>query len=85
MVASRAAGPLELIEPGETGLLMPVDDAPALAAAIAAVLADSALAARLADAARRRYEAQHAEAAVVRRWQAFLATVAAADMTRVVA
>ena len=85
VVASRAAGPLELIEPGETGLLMPVDDAPALAAAIAAVLADSALAARLADAARRRYEAQHAEAAVVRRWQAFLATVAAADMTRAVA
>ncbi len=71
VVASRTAGPLELIEPGETGLLVPIEDAPALAAAIAAVLAEPALAARLAAAARLRFEAQHAEPAVIRRWQAF--------------
>ncbi len=75
VVASRTAGPVELIEPGATGLLVPVEDAPALAAAIAAVLSDPALSARLAAAGRCCFEAQHAEAAVVRRWQAFFGAV----------
>ena len=85
VVASRAAGPLELIESGETGLLVPMGDAPALAAAIDAVLADLAFAARLAAAARRRFEEQHAELAVVRRWQAFFETVAGTGMMRTTA
>lgn len=85
VVASSTAGPLELIEPGETGLLVPIGDAPALALAIAAVLADAALAARLAAAARLRFEAQHAEPAVMRRWQAFFAAVASSRTTRAAA
>lgn len=46
----------DAIEDGVTGLLVPPGDAPALAAAIARLLGDSELRARLADAARRRFE-----------------------------
>lgn len=76
VVASRAAGPVELIEPGETGLLVPIEDAPALAAAIASLLGDTGLAAALAAAGRSRFEAEHAEPAVVQLWQAFFGAVA---------
>ena len=75
VVAAAAAGPAELIQPGETGLLVPPEDAPALAAAIGAVIADPALAARLAGAGRAEFLARHAEAPVVARWQAVLASM----------
>jgi glycosyltransferase involved in cell wall biosynthesis len=75
VVAAAVGGPAELIDPNRTGLLVPPDDAPALADAIAAVLADPARAAALAAAGRARYEADFTEAAVVARWHDFLATV----------
>ena len=46
----------DAIEEGVTGLLVPAGDAPALAQAIARLLRDPALRARLAEAARRRFE-----------------------------
>jgi glycosyltransferase involved in cell wall biosynthesis len=42
----------EVLRDGENGLLVPPDDADALAAGIAAALGDPALAARLGEAAR---------------------------------
>lgn len=75
VVAADAAGPVELIVPGRDGLLVPREDAPALAAAIASVLADRGLGDRLAAAGRARYEAGHAEAPVVAQWRSALATM----------
>lgn len=75
VVAAAVDGPRELIADGEDGLLVPKDDPAALAAAIAALLADPQRAARLAEAGRARFAADFAEAAVVARWRDFLATV----------
>ncbi len=50
VVASRTQGLAEVVRDGETGLLVPPDDAPALAAAVATLLRDDALRARLARA-----------------------------------
>jgi len=75
VVAADAAGPSELIVPGRDGLLVPREDPDALAAAVNAVLADPALAARLARSGRARYEAGHAEAPVVALWRTALAAM----------
>ena len=75
VVAAAAEGPRELIADGADGLLVPKEDAAALAGAIGALLADPARAARLAQAGRARFERDFAEAAVVARWRDFLATV----------
>jgi glycosyltransferase involved in cell wall biosynthesis len=75
VVAAAAYGPRELITPGSNGILVPPNDAKALAGAIAGLLDDPARAAALAEAGRLRYEAEHAEAPVVARWRQFLATV----------
>jgi glycosyltransferase involved in cell wall biosynthesis len=59
VVASRVGGIPEILEDESNGLLVPVGDAKALAAAIARVLADQALAARFAKSGRgvlRRFE-----------------------------
>jgi glycosyltransferase involved in cell wall biosynthesis len=68
VVAAASAGPSWLVKTGENGLLAPVEDAAALAAALGSVLADSALAGRLAAAGRASYQRQFAEDAVVRRY-----------------
>ena len=78
VVAAAAQGPSELVEEDETGLLVPVDDAAALARAVGALLADPQRAARLAQSGRAAFERDFAEAAVVARWRAFLAAVAPA-------
>jgi glycosyltransferase involved in cell wall biosynthesis len=75
VVAASAAGPRELIHPGEDGLLVPVEDAAALAVSLGVVLQTPALAARLAAAGRARYDAEFAEAPVLALWRDFLATV----------
>jgi glycosyltransferase involved in cell wall biosynthesis len=53
VVAADSGGLPDLVRPGETGLLVPPGDAPALAAAVLSLLADPALRARLAAAATR--------------------------------
>ncbi|MBI2188559.1 MAG: glycosyltransferase [Acidobacteria bacterium] len=55
-VATHVGGTPEAIVDGETGLLVPPADVPALAAAIARLLADRSLAARLGEAGRRLIE-----------------------------
>ena len=75
VVAADAAGPMELIARDREGLLVPRGDAQSLAEAIASVLADPALAARLAAAGRARYDAVHAEAPVVAQWRTALAAM----------
>jgi glycosyltransferase involved in cell wall biosynthesis len=75
VVATASAGPAELIRPGETGLLAPIDDAEDLAEAIGAVIADQDLAARLGRAGRAVFDAVHAETPVLARWRRLLATL----------
>jgi glycosyltransferase involved in cell wall biosynthesis len=75
VVAAASAGPAELIRPGETGLLSPVDDAEDLAEAIGAVIGDQALAARLGGAGRAAFDALHAEAPVLDRWRRLLTSL----------
>jgi glycosyltransferase involved in cell wall biosynthesis len=55
VVATRVIGSAEVVVHGETGLLTPAGDAPALGRALAELLADAALRARLGRAGRRRY------------------------------
>ena len=56
LVAAASQGPSALIEDGGNGLLVPVDDAAALAAAIRRLLADPALRAHLIDRGRADYQ-----------------------------
>lgn len=65
LVAALSDGPRQYVRDGEDGLLVPVDDAPALAAAMRKVLADPPLAARLAAAGHARYLAEFTRARTV--------------------
>ncbi len=60
VVATRTGGIPEIVRDGETGLLVPPRDPPALAAAVLRLIDDRALAARLSDAALRFVRAEHA-------------------------
>lgn len=75
VVAAASDGPRETIRANETGLLVPIDDAEALATSIATVLGTPAFAAALAAAGHAEWAAHHAEAAVVARWRHRLATL----------
>jgi glycosyltransferase involved in cell wall biosynthesis len=57
IVSDATAGALEYVADGETGLVVPVDDDAALAAAMARLAGDPDLRARLGEAARRRVAA----------------------------
>jgi glycosyltransferase involved in cell wall biosynthesis len=76
VVAASSSGPAELIESGENGLLVPIDDADALAAAITSVVSDKALAAALASAGHATFAARFSEATVVAAYRDFFAKVA---------
>jgi glycosyltransferase involved in cell wall biosynthesis len=76
IIAAAAQGPKEVIRDGETGLLVPVEDAAALAAATAALIADPQRAARLAQRGRAEFETTHAESPVVAQWRGFLHRIA---------
>ena len=75
LVALAAAGPAELIRPGQDGLLTPLEDVPQLADAIAAVLGDPGQARALAAAGRARFAGEFAAAPVIAAWRRFLAEV----------
>lgn len=55
LVTAAADGPRQYVRDGEDGLMVPVEDAPALAAAMRRVLGDPELAARLAQGGHARY------------------------------
>lgn len=76
VVAAAAAGPAGLLRDHETGMLVPVEAPMLLAAAIAALAADPALAARLAVAGRAEFLRAHAAGPVLARWRGFLREVA---------
>jgi len=68
MVAAASQGPSWLIKDEGTGLLVPIDDAPAMAAAIWRLLDDRGVAERLARQGRAEYEASFTEEVAVRRY-----------------
>ncbi len=75
VIAASSAGPRELIVAGESGLLVPVDDATELAAAMTRLAGDPELRQRLASGGRAAYEASFTEARVVARYREFFAAV----------
>lgn len=76
VVAAASAGPVSLIRDGESGLIVPIEDAPALASAVGRVLGDAGLKARLVEGGQRAYESEFTEAAVVKRYLDFFERVA---------
>jgi len=78
VIAAESQGPKALIRDGDDGLLVPVDDAGALAAAVRRMLGDPMLRAGLAAAGGSRVEAEFSEAAVVGQWKALFADFGAA-------
>jgi len=78
VIAAESQGPKALIQDGGDGLLVPVDDADALAAGVRRLLTEPMLRARLAAAGGARVEAEFSEAAVVAQWKALFADYGAA-------
>lgn len=69
VVSDGAPGPLELVEDGVSGLVVPVNDARALAAALSRLARDPALCRRLGEAARARV-AEYDLPRAVSEWEA---------------
>jgi glycosyltransferase involved in cell wall biosynthesis len=67
LVAAASQGPAALIEDGANGLLVPVDDVGALAAAVRRLMADPALKAHLIDRGQADYQQGFTRAAVTER------------------
>ncbi len=78
VVASRVSGIPEVVVDGETGWLVPPETPAALAAALAALLADPREAARRGTAGRRRAAARYRPAVVARIWEAAVGTAGGA-------
>ena len=76
VVASNIGGPATLLKDGETGLLVPSEDAAALADALARVLDRPSDAQALAAAGKAAHADGFSEAAVVGRYREFLRSVA---------
>ena len=69
VVAAASQGPSALIREGEDGLLVPIDDDEALAAAVQSLLDDSDLRRRLAARGILRVAMEFSQAAVVHHWR----------------
>jgi len=73
VVAAASQGPSALITDGEDGLLVPVDDADALAAAVRRAIDEPMLRIRMAQNGLARVEAAFSQAAVVAQWRELFA------------
>ncbi|KHK01388.1 glycosyltransferase family 4 protein [Desulfovibrio sp. TomC] len=73
VVATRISGNEELVGDGETGFLVPPDDAPALAHALARLLADPGLCRRMGAAGRERVVREYSWQSVAERYAALCA------------
>ena len=78
VVAAASQGPAALIRDGEDGLLVPVDDADALAAGVRRLLDEPMLRIRCVQQGSERVEAEFSEAAVVAQWRRLFADYGAA-------
>jgi glycosyltransferase involved in cell wall biosynthesis len=67
LVAAKSAGPLGHVTDGENGLLVPIDDAPALAAALSRALKDEALRHTLIASGFKTYTQKYTKKAVTER------------------
>ena len=77
VVAAASTGPAALIDDEQSGLLVPIDDASALATALQRILCDGALRTRLGDGGRAAFEASFTKDAVVKQYRDLFATIAA--------
>jgi glycosyltransferase involved in cell wall biosynthesis len=73
VIAAASQGPSQLIRPGQDGLLVPIDDAPALATAARRVLAEPALRDQMVQQGLIRMDGEFSKAAVIAQWQALFA------------
>jgi glycosyltransferase involved in cell wall biosynthesis len=73
VVAAESQGPKGLIRPGEDGLLVPIDDAGALAEAVRGLIDNPRFRAGLAARGLGRVAAEFSEAAVVAQWTSLFA------------
>lgn len=71
LVAAAAQGPKDAISDGQDGLLVPIDDAPALASAIQRVLEEPGLKERLVAGGRASYAARHTKTVFLKDSAAF--------------
>jgi glycosyltransferase involved in cell wall biosynthesis len=78
VVAAESQGPKALIEDGRDGILVPVDDADALAAGVRRLLAEPKLAEGFKTRGLGRVAAEFSEAAVVAQWKTLFADYGAA-------
>lgn len=78
IIAAASKGPGALITDGEDGLLVPVDDAAALAAGVRRLLDNPMLPIRLIQNGHARVEGEFSEAAVVAQWRELFARYGAA-------
>jgi glycosyltransferase involved in cell wall biosynthesis len=78
VVATRVGGIPEIVIPGETGVLVPPDDADALASALRTLVADPDLCARMGRAGRERALAQFSYEQMITKFEAIFDEVLAA-------
>ncbi len=76
VIATNSAGPAALIEAGETGILVPVDDAPALAAALRELAGNWGLRRSFAIKGFMAYQARFEESRVVATYREFIDRIA---------
>lgn len=77
LIAASATGPAQFVRDGQDGLLVPVDDADALAGAIDRLLRNRAFAQALAHAGHARWQAEFTEDVCVANWLDLFRRVAA--------
>ena len=78
VIAAESQGPKALIQDGDDGVLIPIDDPDALASKVRGLLAEPSQRARLAAAGAARVEAEFSQGAVVAQWKALFADYGAA-------